>query len=139
MQPCRRSIMCGITAFEQRQTPLRSMSIISSHSCSVSSQVLPAGLPTPALLIRTSICPSSAMPSATTASISLLPPYVHSRRDDARAERAAATGGLLEVRLAPHRVANAFDVRADVGEEQVGPLLGEAHRVRAALPARALR
>ena len=67
IDPLRRSIMCGATALADFQTPVRLTPIISSHWSSVSSQN-GAKVQMPALAMRMSILPNSAMPRAATSS-----------------------------------------------------------------------
>ena len=67
IDPVCRSIMCGATALADFQTPVRLTPIISSHWSSVSFQN-GAVVQMPALAIRMSSFPNSAMPWATAAS-----------------------------------------------------------------------
>ena len=67
IDPLPRSIMCGATALADFQTPVRLTPIIWSHWSSVSSQN-GAWVQMPALAMRMSIFPNSAMPRETASS-----------------------------------------------------------------------
>ena len=136
--PWRRSIIGATAALIVFHTPVRLMSIISCHICSSISSA-GAKLPMPALAHTTSMWPNSEMPSCDDRLELAEVAHVGLAGHDAAVEVLDELGRLGQIVRRRHRVRDRLDGLAQVDGDDLGALLRQPQRVRAALPARRSR
>ena len=133
LPPSPRSTIDGSAARVVLKTPVRLMSIISCHCCSVISQAT-AQDPMPALAQTMSILPSSARPASTALLHLRQRAHVGDGLDRSAVRGLDLLDGRVEIVLGRQAVRDRLDgVGADVDRDYVGALLREPHRVRAPL------
>src|ERR1700677_3970772 len=127
------AIRCGTAARAVCHRPVRLMSMVSFQLPAAIDSTGPPMLAIPALATTMSSRPSSATPSSTaalTASKSRTSAWVAMMR-----RSCASTSLTVSARSSGVAIGSALDIVADVDGDDVGPLLGQPHRVAAALAA----
>ena len=129
------STRCGSAAAQVFHVPMRFTSTTARHCSDVVVSHVPT-VSTPALATAASSPPSSATPSCDRRGQAPGVAHVDHRGDGAAAVFFDQANGLVEIFARRQRVLHLGQRLTDVDQDEVSTLLGQAHRMTAAHPAR---